>query len=162
MQYCTLGSSRYPFNMELAGYFRLEPDRIERHDGRVVNLFQIAELSAYWDPALGEERGTPDWSCCVIVGRDHYGYSYVLDCYLAQYDQPEEQVRAIADLLWRWNVPKCGIEANGFQSLLISDLREAMAQKCLDEQTFDWSCCCPAIALSTPRCSTSQLWVKAG
>jgi hypothetical protein len=37
------------------------------------------------------------------------------------------------DVLWRWQISGIGLEDNTFQSLLISDLREAIARRALQE-----------------------------
>jgi len=126
------------FNLDAARFFTVAPDRLV-FPSHVVPLYELVDLAAFWDPALGQGGSTPgDYSACVVVGKDRRGYFYVLDAYLSNVDKPAQQLVAITDLLWRWQVPKIGIESNGFQSLLVGDLREAVATRALAEQT-PWS-----------------------
>lgn len=121
---------RYPFNMDEAGYFTIEPDRLIRHRRGLapVLLSDIVDMAAYYDPALGGKEGEPDWAACAILGKDRRGFFYVLDAYMAQRHGTTEQVAAVADLILKWKVPKVAMEVNNFQSLLVSNLREAMAR----------------------------------
>jgi hypothetical protein len=123
----------YLFDMAQAGYFRLEPQQLVRRDGRVVPLIVLRnEVVAFWDPSVGNTAES-DWSCCAVVGRDPNGFEYALDAYLAQGQSPSAQVEGVVDLLWRWQIPRLGLEDNTFQSLLISDLREAIARRALQQ-----------------------------
>jgi hypothetical protein len=123
----------YIFDMAQAGYFRLEPQQLVRRDGRAVPLIALRdEVVAFWDPSVGNTAES-DWSCCAVVGRDPNGFMYALDGYLAQGQPPSAQVEGVVDLLWRWQISRIGLEANTFQSLLISDLREAVARRALAE-----------------------------
>ena len=120
------------FDMERAGYVALTTDRLVRRDGRVVLMTQLVDLVAFWDPAIGQ--GTdPDWSACVVVGKDQSGYLYVLDAYMSQGASPTAQVNGVVDLLWRWQVRRFGYEANQFQSLQGTNIAAAMAQRSLEE-----------------------------
>jgi hypothetical protein len=49
------------------------------------------------------------------------------------------QCERVAELLYRWGVESLGLETNGFQSLLASNLREAFAEKKLAENDLGWS-----------------------
>ena len=120
------------FAMGEAAYFTLQPDRLVRRDYVVILLSQLIDLAAYWDPAIGETSGA-DWSSCVVIGKDQYGYLYVLDVYMSQGQSPDAQVSGIVELLWRWQVRRFGYEANLFQGLLGTDLKEAMAQLVQEE-----------------------------
>jgi len=128
----------YIFDMDAAGYFTLEPEALVRADGRRVPLLDLRDsLVAFWDPSVGNSP-VSDWSACPLVSADPQGFTYVLDAYLAQGEPPATQVEGVVDLLWRWQVPKLGLEANNFQSLLLSDLREAIARRALEEGV-EWS-----------------------
>lgn len=129
-------AERYPFDMENAGYFTIEPDRLIRHGIGLapVLLSDLIDIAAFWDPALGGKEGDPDWSACVIVAKDRRGFFYVLDAYISQHEEPDIQVKGVAEMLVKWKVPKIALETNNFQSLLVSDLREEMAQRFLEEQ----------------------------
>jgi hypothetical protein len=123
----------YLFDMAQAGYFRLEPQQLVRRDGRVVPLIALRdEVVAFWDPSVGNTAES-DWSCCAVLGRDPNGFMYALDTCLAQGQPPSAQVEEVVDLLWRWQISRIGLEDNTFQSLLISDLREAIARRALQE-----------------------------
>ena len=126
------------FDMQRAGYFAVMPTHLVRRDGYTVPFINIEDLCAFYDPALGGDTGNPDWACCPVVGRDSAGYFYIIDAYIAHRDKPDEQISEIVDLLWRWQVPKIGVESNNFQTLLVSDLREAIAKRALEEGV-DWS-----------------------
>ena len=125
------------FDMQSAGYFSIMPEQLVRRDGRAVSFINIVDATAFWDPALGGDQGNPDWSACPVLWKDNAGYVYIIDAYMGHRDKPDEQISEIVDLLWRWQVPKIGVEANNFQSLLISDLREAIAQRAIEEEV-DW------------------------
>jgi len=132
-------SGNITFRMARAGYCTIEATGVRRHDGVFVPWARLSQVVAYYDPAMGERKGkTPDWACCVIVAHDPQGYFYILDCYMAQYDPPDQQLRSIADLLWKWQITSCGLEVNGFQGLLADDLRQALARKALAVQQ-DWA-----------------------
>lgn len=127
-----------PFTMDTAGYFTLTPSQLLKQGSAPIYLTDLVDLVAFWDPALGARSGDPDYSCCVILGEDRYGYQYVLDCYLSNRDGIEQQLPQVAELLWRWQPSRVGIESNNFQSLLPGQLRQALAQVAV-ETTVDWS-----------------------
>ena len=120
------------FDIERAGYCSLTTDRLLRRDGRVVLLTQLVDIVAYWDPAIGQ-GDNPDWSACVVLGKDLSGYLYALDAYMSQGASPTAQVNGVVDLLWRWRVRRFGYEANQFQSLQGRNIATALAQRALDE-----------------------------
>lgn len=126
------------FDMEQAGYFETFPDRLERSDGKIVQLSDITDSAAFYDPAMGNNTNDSDYACCTISLRDKNGYTYVVDTYLAFGDPPDVQIDRIVDLLWLWQVPKIGIEANGFQSLLVGQLRERLAAKAQEMHALNW------------------------
>jgi len=125
------------FDMEAAGYFEIFPDRLERIDGVQVRLSDITDSAAFYDPAMGNSKES-DFACCTVCLRDKNGYTYVVEAYMEQSDPPNEQIDAIVELLWRWQVPKIGIEANGFQSLLVGTLRESLAAKAQKMGALNW------------------------
>jgi predicted phage terminase large subunit-like protein len=131
-----LASTRFPFRMQQAGLFSVAPDAVRRSDGIMVPLADLLDLTAFYDPALGEGRN-PDWSACVLVAKDLHGYVYVLDAVLEHFAPPSEMIEQIATLLARWRVPRIGLESNNFQSLLTDDLRQAIAR---EQQQADFPC----------------------
>lgn len=126
------------FDMEQAGYFEIYPDRLERIDGKTVKLSDITDSAAFYDPSMGNTTKDSDYACCTVCLRDKNGYTYIVDCYLEQGDAPDVQIENIVELLWLWQVPKMGIEANGFQSLLVSQLREQLAKKAQEQNALNW------------------------
>lgn len=120
------------FAMGQAGYCALTTDRLARRDGLVVLFSQLVDLVAYWDPAIGQ-GSNPDWSACVILGKDASGYLYALDAYMSQGATPTAQVNGVVELLWRWRVRRFGYEANMFQSLQGANIEAAMAQRRVEE-----------------------------
>ena len=102
-----------------------------------MRLSDITDSCAFYDPAMGNGKES-DFACCTVVLRDKNGFSYAVDAYMEQDDPPDIQVDEIVELLWRWQVPKIGIEANGFQSLLVGALREALARKAQQMGALGW------------------------
>jgi hypothetical protein len=129
-----LADERYVFDLENASYCRVLPDGILRADGTKIPFVSLTELCAYWDstPPKKELQGH-DYTSCVVGFKDEHGYIYLVDAYLAQEISTDAQIEAIVDLLWRWRVPVMGMEANGYQSLLGKDLREALTRRAMEE-----------------------------
>ena len=121
-----MGDERYLFDMENAGYCTLLPEGIRRADGSFVPWLEVPEFAAFFDPALGRGK---DCACCVVVAQDRSGFKYVVDAYVSNTASPDDQDEAIVELLWRWQCDLLGVEANGFQSLLPRNIREAMARR---------------------------------
>jgi hypothetical protein len=124
-----------PFRLEDAAYVTLIPEGLQRADGSILLWHELTDYAAYWDPALGLRdgaEGEPDYSCCVVGAKDTHGFFYVLDTYLSNTDPPDVQCLAVARLLYQWQVPKIGVETIAFASLLVPDLKEAMAQVLLE------------------------------
>jgi len=133
-----LAEDRLLFDMENAGYFEIGVGRIIRDDDRVVSFMDFSDkITGFLDPVVGQGQES-DYAACVITAQDYSGFIYCMDAYLKQYATPNEQINATVDLLWRWKVTRFGIEANGFQSLLVVQLREAIAAKAIAEKS-DWS-----------------------
>jgi len=133
-----LAEDRLMFDMDNAGYFDIGVGRIIRDDGRVVSFMDFSDkITAFLDPIVGQGEES-DYAACVVTAQDYSGFIYCMEAFLKQWVTPNEQINATVDLLWRWKVTKMGIESNGFQSLLIVQLREAIAAKALAEKS-DWS-----------------------
>jgi len=129
-------SDAYLFRMEDAGYFTLTPQGLQRRDGRFVAFIDLVRLIGFYDPSTGTADG--DFGACVVVGQDGHGFKYILDCYIGR-DPSSVQVERVAELLYRWGVSRVGLETNGFQSLLSSNLREAFAEHALAQNDTAWS-----------------------
>lgn len=133
-----LAEDRLLFDMEDAGKFSLAIGRLIRDDDRVVDFMDFEDrIAGFFDPVVGQGEES-DFAACAIIAKDKNGYKYVLDCYLKQHVSPSDQIKAVVDLLWKWRVTRFGIEANGFQSLLVTNLREAVAQKAIKERA-EWT-----------------------
>ena len=133
-----LGDVRYLFKMDDAGYCEVGPGEIRRMDGRIVSFVDLVDIVAFCDPALGESGERGDFAALPIVAMDSHGWKYVLDCYLSNNEPPSVQVEHMVDLLWRWKPSRLGVETNGFQSLFMDDLKQAMARRALEERS-DWA-----------------------
>lgn len=129
------GDTRYLFDMANAAYCTLRPEGVIRAGGVYVPYLEIPDVVGYLDPTPDKKdvQGS-DYACCVVVAKDALGYIYVLDMYLAQEGSTARQIDGIVDLLWKWKVPLLGLESNTFQSLLASDIREAVAARAAAEQ----------------------------
>jgi hypothetical protein len=124
------------FDMANAGYVSLNPQGLQRRDGRLVAYIDLWQIIAFYDPSTGTADG--DFGACVVLAEDRHGFKYVVDAYVAR-DPSSVQVECVAELLYRWGVASLGLETNGFQSLLASNLREAFAAKALAENDPGWS-----------------------
>ena len=124
------GDVRRLFHMDEAGYCTVMPEGILRADGKYIPFLEIQEWVGFLDPTppKNEVLGS-DWAACPIVVKDRDGYVYCIDCFMAQEAQPSKVIEGVVNLLWRWKVPLLGIESNGFASLLVQDIREAIYQR---------------------------------
>lgn len=122
-----LADSRRTFDLARAGYCEVRVGEVVRADGTLVPWVDLVAWAAYWDPTPDKKRlRGSDYACCVVLAKDRYGYLYVIDVYLAQTGSTDAQMDAIAALLFRWQVPVIGMEANSFQGLLKQGLREKL------------------------------------
>lgn len=125
-----LADQRYLFNMEDAAYCTVQPGGLVRADGTFIPWLDIPDLAAAWDPTPDKRDATgSDFASCAVVCRDIYGFLYAIDAYLKQETSTEAQIDAVVDLLWHWQIPVLGIEANNFASLLVGNIRQAIAQR---------------------------------
>lgn len=132
--------TRYIFNMDEAAYCRTLPEGIQRSNGEYIPYIDIPQIVAYWDPVPDKTKiiGS-DYAACPVMMQDKAGYAYIVDCYVKQEVSTKNQIAAIVEMLWLWQVPLIGVESNGFQSLLTSALREALKAKAQEEGS-DWTC----------------------
>ena len=121
-------TDQFLFDLTRAGFCTIVPEGLQRRDGRLVLWQDLVEVVAFWDPAIGQ-GDYPDWSSCALLCQDSLGYQYAVDAYLSQGHSPEAQVTGVAELVLRWGVTRLGFEANLFQSLLKSDVEQALAQQ---------------------------------
>lgn len=107
--------------------------RVDRENWIVVDgqrRCKLSELriSLRLDPIPGEELsgfgedgpGAGDYAAIAVVGRDRFGYGYVLQIWRKRC-RDSAQLAALWDLAERWSCGtpcKAGIESNGFQRLL--------------------------------------------
>jgi len=124
----------YLFDLSLALYFDWAVDHIVLDNGQQLPLSIFTDVIAFWDPALGESGTRGDWSACpVLAWAEAYNLFLVLDCYLTQDVPMEQQLPALAQFLWQWDVRHLGLETNAFQSLLTGQLRQAMTKVATEE-----------------------------
>lgn len=83
--------------------------------GRQVPLKDL-RLRARWDPATGTPDG--DYAAIAVLGRDRYGYTYVLECWMAR-AKPSLQLEAAWRIAERWGLRRMSLESNGFQELVV-------------------------------------------
>lgn len=122
-------STRTLFAMDEAGYCTLQPQGLRRTDGVSVAYSDLVDLAAFYDPTPDKQSPTGDTAACVVLGKDAQGFVYVLDAYVAVEPSTDAQLDAIVALLWAWQVPRLGLESNGFQSLLAGQLQQKLAAK---------------------------------
>lgn len=105
-------------------------------DGRKVKLADI-RFYARLDPipgddldALGEETGAGqgDDACIAILGRDSYGYGYVVACWFRRC-RDSEQIKMLWTLCEDWQCEKVTVESNGFQRLLGREFKRQQAER---------------------------------
>ena len=129
-----LHDQRYVFDMDQVARCTVQPGGILRADRTFIPWLDIPDVAAYHDPTADKQAVVgSDYACCVVMARDTHGYLYVLGVYCAQEASTRQQLLDVVDLLWEWQVPLFGLEANGFQSLLAGTLRELIAQRAKDE-----------------------------
>lgn len=107
-------ASQIFFSEKFARFTIDGPDLVVTATGRRVPLSSL-RLHGHWDPATGSPHG--DFAAIAIVGRDGYGYSYLLDCWVRR-AKPSEQLNAAWVLAERWNLGRMTVESNGFQELV--------------------------------------------
>jgi predicted phage terminase large subunit-like protein len=95
---------------------RVTPDHIEVYTPSTRRL-KIWDLRRWlhWDPALGNQDG--DFAAIPVLGRDAYGYTYVLGGWMGR-APVSVQAQAAWQLAEQWRVTRGSVESNGFQQLL--------------------------------------------
>lgn len=83
--------------------------------GRQVPVRDL-RLRARWDPATGTPHG--DYASIAVLGRDSYGYTFVLECWMAK-AKPSGQIEAAWRIAERWGLKRMSLESNGFQELVL-------------------------------------------
>ncbi|MEQ1494477.1 MAG: phage terminase large subunit [Novosphingobium sp.] len=94
--------------------FRVEAGEIVCASGRRVRLSDL-RIFGRWDPSTGSVHG--DFAAIAILGRDRYGYTYVLDVWMRR-AKVSDQLSAAWTLAERWGATTISLESNGFQGLL--------------------------------------------
>lgn len=163
--------SSYLFDADAIMRFKLVPDGILREDGRHVPWLDIEHVVAFYDSTPGDNPSdtTRDWAACPVVAQDKHGYQYLVDLYAEQQDKSSEQINAIVDLCWRWQVEKLGMEAIGHQATLVDSFIQGFAARGREEH-HQWSpMLVPVkdvrnkilrIRTLEPRFSNKWLWVN--
>lgn len=106
------------FNPEGWARFRVEGDDLHTSTGRVTRWREMRR-TLWWDPTVGGAGS--DYGAVAVLGRDGFGYTYVLDLWLRR-AVPEEQLVAAWTLAESWDIREGGFEDNGFQEMVIRDL----------------------------------------
>jgi len=116
------------------GYVEIiEPDGKPGRRTKLEDLRVFARL----DPIPGDELGTMgddggagagDFAAIVILGRDSFGFGYVLDVW-ARRARDSEQLSALWSLGEKWQIEKATIESNGFQRLLGREFKKQRKER---------------------------------
>lgn len=88
---------------------------IRGDDPRRVYVRDLKRKFMRWDPALGNVGG--DYAAIAILGMDHWGYKYVLDCWVSR-KAPSKQLAMAWAMAEKWDVTRGSVESNGFQELV--------------------------------------------
>lgn len=105
--------------------FTVKGNEIVTANGRHVPIATLRKFG-HWDPATGSVHG--DYAAIAIIGRDGYGYSYVLDCWMRR-AKPSEQMQAAWTLGERWDVARMHVEGGGFQDLVTEPYRKQREER---------------------------------
>lgn len=105
--------------------FRRVGDELHLDTGRVVKVSELT-LWGYWDPSEGGVSG--DYAAIAVVGRDRYGYCYVLQVWMRR-AKPSAQLEAAWTIAERHGLKRMLLEANGFQDLVVQNLPRQRAER---------------------------------
>lgn len=117
----------YLFDLGHIAKVALGPEMITRDDGRVVRFADMEYFCGFYDPTPGSKKLTADWAACPILAQDRNGYQYCLDAYLSQLDSQDDQLNGVVEICVKWQIPKLGIESNGYQANLVDVLYQKFA-----------------------------------
>ena len=115
--------------------FRIEVDPVDGpvavvldSEGKPTRRTLVRDMrrSARWDPATGSPHG--DFAAIAVIGRDKWGYGYVLDCWMKK-AKPTAQLDAAWSLAERWGLKRLSLESNGFQDLVAEPFRRQRAER---------------------------------
>jgi len=124
--------NRQVFDMTLARRFSLTLNEqgvvaALKHDtGKVVDAYELVDIVAFHDPALGEGLAH-DYAAIVVVAQDSYGYLYCLDAWLEK-AKPDRQIEQAYRLQAKWQFERLYLEDNNFQGLLKMNYRDKQAE----------------------------------
>lgn len=110
--------------------FTLETDPIKgliavTSTGRRVAVRDM-QIKARWDPVPGTPDG--DFAAIGVVGRDKFGYSYVLEVWMRK-AKPSAQLAAAWTIGERWGLKTISLESNGFQALVAKPFPKQRAER---------------------------------
>lgn len=105
---------------------RVVVEGVEGQRDRTIPVNDL-QLSLRWDPAAGNAAG--DFAALAVVGRDRWGYRYVLTCWM-QVAKPSAQLEACWRIAEFLGVRRAVLESNGFQDLVAEPfLRQREARR---------------------------------
>lgn len=131
------------FDTEKFRYFRVETDQQGRRfvrvqskvHGEVRSYVDEMKMLGYLDPvpgkdlgSLGEGAGAGDYAAFAVLGKDTYGYVYVLDVWMKR-ARDSEQLAAVWQKCKEWRVKNVAIETNAFARLVTRDFRRSQKDR---------------------------------
>lgn len=108
-------------------------------DGKITRATALSALKVNLrlDPIPGKELGTlgdetgsgqGDFAAIAAIGRDQYGYGYLLQVWLARC-RDTDQLAAMFEIGEQWGATRASIESNGFQRLFGRDYRRMVTER---------------------------------
>lgn len=126
---CPSQDESYLFDLHEIATSTLGPEGLTRQDGRVVRFREMDAWCAFYDPTPGTQKHTADWAACPVLCQDQHGYQYCVDAYINQLDTQDAQLDGVVAMCTKWQVPKLGIESNGYQANLVDALYQKFADQ---------------------------------
>lgn len=105
--------------------------------GEVKSYVSDMTLVGYLDPVPGKDlanlgdgnsAGAGDFAAFAVLGKDRFGYVYVLDTWLGR-ARDSEQLAKVWEMCEEWGVTKVGIESNNFARLITRDFRRSKKER---------------------------------
>ena len=103
--------------------------------GEIRSYVDQMTLVGYLDPVPGQDLGSlsdgagaGDYAAFAVVGKDRYGYAYVLEVWMAR-ARDSDQINKVWELAEKWKVRTVGIETNNFARLITRDFQRSQQER---------------------------------